>query len=440
MTSSDGRRVFLFLQGPPSTFPAVLAGELERLGQRTLRVNLAAGDRLYWRRPGALNYKGSFADWPAYVGDLMDREGVTDLVFYADRYPYHRAAAAEARARGIAVTAFEFGYLRPDWITFERDGMGVYSHFPTDPATILAIGAGLAEPDPIVRYGYKFETEAFNEVVYNLTNVFAFYLHPRYKPDTYYHPIIDYLAWIPRLVGGWLNAPKARAVIDRLLEGDAPYYVLPMQLQSDYQIRDNAPFDHLSEVVRTVMTSFKANAPANARLVVKLHPLDNGIERWLTVARRIAGELGIADRVEAIDGGDLYKLLRRARGTIVVNSTVGLHALRLDCPVIVLGVAIFDVAGLTFQGPLDRFWTQASPPDPALRDAFVRLLAAATQVKGCFYTREGRAAGVREAARRLIDRRINEPGAFVDPPPRLKRARALGMDAAVDTVPPPARR
>ena len=435
--SSDGRRVFLFLQGPPSTFAAELAGELERLGHRTLRINLAAGDRFHWRRRGAFNYKGRFEDWGDYVGAFMAREGVTDLVFYADRLPYHRIAAAHARARGISVTAFEFGYLRPDWITLERDGMGVYSHFPADAATILANGRGLAEPDPIVRYGYAFHTEAFNEVVYNLANVFLPFLHPHYRSDTYYHPVHDYLSWIPRLVSGWLGAPKAKAVIARLVAGSTPYYVLPMQLQSDYQIRDNAPFDHLGEVVRIVMESFAANAPADGRLVVKVHPLDNGIENWPKVARRIAREVGIAGRIDVIDGGNLYELLGRARGCIVVNSTVGLHALRLGCPVAVLGVAVFDVPGLTFQGPLDRFWMGATPPDPALRDTFVRLLAAATQVKGCFYTAEGRAAGVREAARRLVERRVNEPGGYVDPPPRLRRAAALGMDAAVDTVPPP---
>jgi capsular polysaccharide export protein len=438
--SSDGRRVFLFFQGPPSSFAAKLAGELTRLGHKALRINLAAGDRLYWRRPGAINYKGRFDDWGAFVGDFMERQGVTDVLFYADRLPYHRVAGAEARARGIRVFAYEFGYLRPDWVTIERDGMGVYSHFPDDPATILRHGRGLADPDPIVRYGYPFRTEAFNEVLYNLANVFAPYLHPRYRSDTWYHPVVDYLAWAPRLIAGPFEARRARAVIERLVAGTTPYYVLPMQLQSDYQIRDNSPFGHLSEVIRQVMSSFAAHAPAEARLVVKIHPLDNGIERWPSVARRIARETGILERLDVIDGGDLYRLLGKARGCLVVNSTVGLHALRLGCPVKVLGVAIFDVAGMTFQGPLDRFWNEAAAPDAGLRDAFVRLLAAATQVKGCFYTREGRAAAVREAARRIVEGRVNEPGAYVDPPPRLARARALGMNAAVDTAAPPAGR
>lgn len=434
MTVLRGRRVFLFLQGPPSMFADELAGALEALGHRCLRINLAAGDRMYWRRGGATNYRGRFAEWGGYVGAFMAREGVTDLLYYADRLPYHRIAAAEGRARGVTCVCYEFGYLRPDWITFERDGMGTYSHFPDDPDTIRAAAAALPEPDGTVRYRYPFHTEAFNEVVYNLANVFLPWLHPGYRSDTYYHPVIDYLSWGPRLVSGWLSAGKARRVIAAAKSGTDPVYVLPMQLQSDYQIRDNSPFAHLSDVVRLVLASFAAHAPANARMIVKLHPLDNGMEHWGRVTRRVAGELGIADRVAYIDGGDLYGLLAGARGAVVVNSTVGLHALRLDCPVKVLGVAIFDVPGLTFQGALDRFWTEATPPDAALRDAFLRLLAAATQVKGCFYTAAGRAAGAAEAARRLDAGEISGFGAYVDPPPRLDRARRLGMAAKVDVA------
>ena len=60
-----------------------------------------------------------------------------------EQRPYHRAAIAAAQARGIAVTVTDFGYLRPDWIMLERDGMGAESRFPRDPAAILRAGRGL---------------------------------------------------------------------------------------------------------------------------------------------------------------------------------------------------------------------------------------------------------------------------------------------------------
>ena len=54
-------------------------------------------------------------------------------------------------------------------------------------------------------------------------------------------------------------------------------------------------------------------------------------------------------------------------------------------------------------------------------------MAHAIQVQGNFYTREGKQAAAREIASRIEERRVNEPGACVQPAPREERARALGI-------------
>jgi len=148
--------------------------------------------------------------------------------------------------------------------------------------------------------------------------------------------------------------------------------------------------------------------------------------------RRIARDAGVSKRVYLINGGKLNIMLNRVRGTILINSTVGLHAMRANCPIKVLGAAVFDVPGLTFQGPLDEFWTKSEPPDQALRDDFVRAIGAAIHVKGNFYTKAGRAAAIPEMARRLIEDDINKPDAYIDPPPRLAAAIELGVPVVSD--------
>ena len=116
-------RVVLFLQGHPSFFARDLANEIERLGHRALRINLCAGDALYWIGRPSVSYRGRLSAWPQYLTAFIAREGVTDIVYFADRLPYHRAALQVARAAGVRPATFEFGYLRPDWITLERSGM-----------------------------------------------------------------------------------------------------------------------------------------------------------------------------------------------------------------------------------------------------------------------------------------------------------------------------
>ena len=61
---------------------------------------------------------------------------------------------------------------------------------------------------------------------------------------------------------------------------------------------------------------------------------------------------------------------------------------------------------------------QRVAPSPLLLTAFMRLLAASIQVRGNFYSREGAEAAAGGLVRKLLDRSVNEPGAYVDPAPR----------------------
>jgi capsular polysaccharide export protein len=103
--------------------------------------------------------------------------------------------------------------------------------------------------------------------------------------------------------------------------------------------------------IEHILTSFARHAPDAARLVVKLPPLDSGIIDWRAVTGHIGADLGIADRLVVVDGGDLDKIVAR-RAVITVNSTVGGLALARGLPVIALGRAVYDIPGLTHQGEL----------------------------------------------------------------------------------------
>ncbi len=424
MTSS-----ILILQGPPGPFSRQLGRAFEARGCKVTRVNFCLGDWLTWPGRGARNFRRSRLEWAGYLETLIAREGITDILYFGDRKPYHKIAAEVAGRMGVRAISYEFGYLRPDWIIVERGGQSSQSHFPDDLDTIRAAAEGLPKADRTLKYPYPFRNEAFHEVFYNLVSYFLWFTFPRYDADRYYNPMHDYLSYIPRLIGDKRAEAAAKAEVERLAGGGKRFFVLPLQKQEDYQIRANAPHDGLHPYIREVIASFASHAPDDTELVVKLHPLDNGIEPFRRTVRRAAREAGVADRVSFIDGGDLGKLMRATAGVITLNSTVGLHALQAHAPVKCLGIAVYDIAGLTHQGPLDRFWTEATPPDPKDVEALVRLMADAIHVKGCFHTREGRVAGAAAIADKVLAGTINK-GAFVEPPPRLARARAMGI--AVD--------
>ena len=158
--STGSPRTFLFLQGPSSPLFVEIARILDMAGSRCIRVNLNAGDWISWRWRNAFNYRGDFAGWRAYVRQRIEAAGVMDMILHGEERPYHQVAIEEGRRAGVTVNVVEMGYLRPDWVTLERNGLSSNSHFPTDPAYILETASDLPEPDWTQRFSQTFLAEA----------------------------------------------------------------------------------------------------------------------------------------------------------------------------------------------------------------------------------------------------------------------------------------
>jgi capsular polysaccharide export protein len=392
-------RSFLFLQGPISDFFDRLGRALIARGHRVHRINLHLGDQLFWRLP-ATHFRGHFDEWRGFIGEVLEAHQVTDLVLHGDRRPYHLVAAEEARARGIAVTATDLGYVRPDWITLERDGMSTYSRFPREPAAIRALAEKFPSPDLTPRFHTPFWLISVLDILYNLALVLGGFFYPRYRYHGISHPLAEYAGWVwsrgKRLVTGRAGvAEKAR-----LQAMPGGYFLFPLQLATDFQIRAHSPYGDVRDAIREVVASF-ARSGSRKKLALVVHPLDNGLVNWCRLTARLAREFGVAEQVLAFEGGIPGELLANAAGIVTINSTVGTTALYNRVPVKVLGNAVFDIPGLTSQQLLDAFWQDPSPPDAELTAAFFRALAGTTQVKGGYYTRAAQAGAIAGFVERL---------------------------------------
>jgi capsular polysaccharide export protein len=395
----DGKRSFLLLQGPISGCFDRLGRALIARGHRVHRINLHFGDQLFWRLP-ATHFRGRFADWRGFVADVLEQHEITDLVLHGDRRPYHIVAAEEARARGIAVIVTDLGYVRPDWITLEYDGMTTYSRFPRDPAVIPALAAKFPEPELGPRFHTPFWLIAMLDVAYNLALVFGRPLYPHYRYHSICHPFAEYAGWLRSRAKRWFTARATVAEKCRLQVMPGSYFLVPLQLSTDFQIRAHSPFCDEREAVREIVASFAASG-SRKKLVFVVHPLDNGLIGWSRLIARLARHGGVAEQVIALPGGTPAELLRNAAGVVTINSTVGVAALQHGVPVKVLGNAVFDIAGLTCRAPLDAFWRDPPPPDPGLMADFLRALIGTTQVKGGYYERASQACAVDGIVERL---------------------------------------
>ena len=395
------RRRFLFLQGLPGFFFSRLGAALATRGHEVRRVNFNLGDRLFWRLPGAADYRGGLDGWPAWLEARLDRWRPTDIVLFGDCRPLHRIAVALAETRGIDVHVAEEGYLRPNWVTLEAGGVNGHSFLSRDPEWYRAAAREAPPWTGGVPVLQNFLDRAREDVVYNVVAAAGFPAYPGYRTHRTHAPLREYMSWLGRLQRRGRADHAARACFEAVRAAGRPYFLFPLQLDGDYQLREHSPFFGIAPAIEVVLASFARSAPREARLLVKEHPLNSGMVDWSVKVRAEATRLGVAERVDFVDGGVLEDMLLHAAGVVTVNSTVGFLALAFGAPVVAIGDAIYGIPRLTFQGALDDFWTGGERPDAEVFDAFRRVVAQRTQLNGGFFSERGIELAVAAAVERL---------------------------------------
>ena len=422
MSTAAGPRDFLFLQGLAGPFFNQLGDALAAGGHGVHRVNFHGGDRLCWWRPGALDYRGDLSGWPSFLEQLVLERGVTDIVLFGDCRPLHRAAIAVARQLQVPVHVFEEGYIRPDWVTLELGGVNGHSTLPRDPTYYLEAARHLPAIPPMMPVASSFARRAREDLVYNFGAMLLAPLYSGYRTHRPWSALREYAGWAKRLALKRRALARSALALEKLRADGRPYFVFPLQLDCDYQIRAHSSFSGMRAAIDQIAGSFAAHAPAETVLVIKAHPLENGLHDWRSVAGATADRLGLGERMVFVEEADIALLVRDAIGLVTVNSTTGTLALAHGVPVITLGQAVYDIARVTYQDSLDTFWTERTPPQGEVWEAFRRVLVHRCLVHGGFFSVHGRAMLVEAAVARLT----RAAGAVAHLPVRTSRESDAG--------------
>jgi capsular polysaccharide export protein len=381
------RRVML-LQGLMGPFFRQLGKGLRKAGHTVFKVNFNGGDRAYWRLPNGIDYRGTLAEWPDAFADLLAHHQITDVMLFGDCRDHHVAALKVCRERGVSAWVFEEGYVRPDWVTMELGGVNGHSLLPRDPQFYRDRAAALPPAPDHRKVPSSFHRRASEGFFYNAADVLTRWRYPGWHTHRPWHPLVEGMGWARKLSRSKERREQAAALIARLLDRDEAYFLFPLQLDSDAQIRLHSPFAGVKEALKVVLESFAKHAPTHARLVVKEHPLDNGVRNWELETSDLAERFGVAERVDYLAWGDIEAISERALGMVTINSTSGTLALAMGVPVVVLGTAIYDLPDLTCQNGLDHFWNEATPPDGETFAAFRRVLIDHCLIPGGFFSGE----------------------------------------------------
>lgn len=426
----------MLLQGPVGPFFAHLAEDLRAVGAHVHKVNFNAGDWLFYRQ-GAVAFDQPLNAWPAFFTALLDQWQIDVVLLFGDCRPVHAAAHPIATARGVEVGVFEEGYLRPNHITLERNGVNGHSDLPRCPQHYLALpqpANATEEPTQPVPNTY------WHMVWWGFCYFTVGALGKPWFPHRVHHRQLNILEALPWLRSAWRKMwyrLTERKVLPHLLKNSSGrFFVVPLQVHNDTQVHVHSAYEGIEPFIEEVMRSFAASAAPDTALVIKHHPMDRGYTNYSRYIAKLAAQLGLTKRCFYIHDQHLPTLLDHAAGVVVINSTVGLQALRHGVATKAMGEAIYSLPGLSHQGGLDSFWNEArsAKPDTKLLRQFVRHLKETSQINGSFYRAmpgTGWRAGVAwpegDAAIRWPT--LNVP-AHVEPMPALNLGRRLDFQVS----------
>lgn len=376
----------LLLQGPMGPFFRRLANDLEAQGATVYKINLNAGDWLFYRGANTVSFTGDQAQWPEFLAERIAQWNIDHIYLFGDTRAYHCIAREVARRLSVPVGVFEEGYLRPYYITLEEGGVNGRSTLPSDPAFYRAVHApDEPAPRPVSR---NYCNAAWFATWYYIAGWLGRNRFPHYMHHRPFNPYHEAYLWCRGALRKYKYQWQQRRILDELrTRYSGKFYLVPLQVHCDGQIRTCDHVASAAAFVRRVVGSFARHAPADTCLVLKHHPLDRGYSDYTRLVQKLTKRYGVEDRVYYVHDLHLPTLLDHAIGTVVINSTAGLSSLLHDTPVKTLGHAVYSMPGLSFQGTLDEFWNDPGHIDRRLNRRFRAYLAATSQLNGSFYSR-----------------------------------------------------
>lgn len=384
MASLKGRQLLL-LQGPAGPFFSRVAQQLRAAGARVTKVNFNGGEDFYYRGPEVVQFSRPLEEWPDFFEQLATERAIDGVILFGDCRPLHRAAIERARRRGIDVFVFEEGYLRPDFVTLEKGGVNGHSSMPRDPRHFDSVELTPEPEHQPIRHA--FIKSALHTICYASATALARDRYPHYRHHRDIRPVAQARLWFRGTLRRVAHTLRDRALAKRLEGANMPpYFFVPLQVHLDSQL-GHSPFATVNQFIREVVTAFAQHAPRDHALLLKLHPMDRPYSDYSTDIEALRLEHGLGERLLYADVINLPAALRGARGTIVINSTVGLSSLTHGTPVKCLGQAVYDLPGLTHQGSLAEFLNQPGPVDRALYKRFRQWLLEQNQLNGSVWSR-----------------------------------------------------
>lgn len=375
----------LLLQGPLGGFFSKFSQWLNHQGLQCFKVNFNGGDEFFSKDMHlSFSYKGEPENFSTWVGNFIESHDIGAIVCFGDCRYYHQVAKKISIQKGIKFFAFEEGYIRPNYVTFEENGVNFYSNFLVH----LKLKQDVSE---IHKADTLEVNTSFKKMVWcSILYYFFMWLYTFKYPKYMHHRMmgvwteIYYWCWsgFRRIKNAFVEKSKFESFMQ---QHKFEYFVFALQVHNDFQIRTHSHLRCVQKYIETVVESFAQHANPHHHLVLKHHPMDRGYRHYGKLIKKLADQHGVTGRVHYFCDIHLPSLLKNSIGFVTVNSTTGIQALYHDVPVKVLGHALYNLPKLTNQHKLSYFWRHPGVVDSNYFKKFRQELVEYSQLNGSFY-------------------------------------------------------
>ena len=384
----------LFLQGPLGSFFTNLATDLENnFGVKSChQLALNKGDEFYADNNRVVKYKGELFEFSDWLIKFYKENEIDTIFLMGDSREYHKRAIKKAEENGIEVYVFEEGYFRPNYITLEKSGVNHNSELPRNIDFYLSQDVEKMKQENIkgkVEIGPVYYYMAKSAIIYYILMYVFNISYKNYKHHRTRSVYVEFAA-------GWVNYFKKRynliaerKIYKKINELKGSYFFVVLQVREDFQVREHSNYTSIENYIEEVLVSFKnTNKDPEAHIVIKHHPMDRGKVDYSSFIKEVCFHINL-DRKKVIYVYDinLPEVIKGAKGSITINSTVGLQSLHHGVPVKIMGSAMYDFEGLTHQGSLEEFWLSQNPVNNTNFEHYRQYLINKTQITGSFFVK-----------------------------------------------------
>jgi capsular polysaccharide export protein len=374
----------LLIQGPMGGFFNKFAKYKKANNHKVFKINLNRGDKLFYRQGNATDYTGELDGFERCLTETIIKDSIREIYVFGDCRKYHKVAKKVAKRMRLDFYVFELGYIRPDYITLEKNGVNAYSDLPKNSKFYndkkeFGINAVIPSYPSYMRMAVSASIYYFvNSLPFNKFNKYTHHKNPSYIREAYVGIRSLYRKYKYKIT-------ERKRTVEIYRRPSKTCFVVPIQVSTDFQIIEHSNYKSVGSFIENTVKSFSKYASEDDCLIIKHHPMDRGYVDYEGFINNLKRHYDIYDRVFYVHDIDLPTILKNAKGCVVVNSTVGLSSLHHKTPVKVMGSANYDFDGITYQGDLRSFWKDPGEVNIGLYRKYKEYLITETQINGSFY-------------------------------------------------------